>query len=154
MAEKKGKDLVSNRKAFHDYEIMETFEAGISLMGTEVKVLRENHGSLLDAYVLISHNEAFLKNASIPPYTHGNIYNHQEKRTRKLLLHKREIAKLRQLTEVKGLTVIPLSIYLKNQRVKVKIAVARGKKQYDKRSTIKERDEKRTIDRLLKGERS
>jgi SsrA-binding protein len=142
-------DLVSNRKAFHDYEIMDTFEAGIILTGTEVKSLRSHTGNLQDAYVLVSDGEAWLKNSSIPPYRFGNIYNHEEKRDRQLLMHKRELLKLKHLTQEKGLTIIPLSLYLKNNHVKVKIAVARGKKLYDKRAALKEKEAKRTIDRAM-----
>ena len=145
------KDLCTNRKARYDYEILETFEAGIALLGTEIKSLRDNGGSLQEAYVDIEKGEAWLKSATIAPYKHGNIHNHEERRPRKLLLHKKEIDKLRKQREQKGLTVIPLAMYLtKKGIVKVKIATARGKKAIDKRSTIKERDEKRNIERSLK----
>ena len=151
MQNKKSSELITNRKAFHDYEILETYEAGIVLMGTEIKSLRESGGSLQEAYILVSGDEVFLKSCSIPPYRFGNIYNHEEKRERKLLLHKREIQQIKKQTEEKGLTVIPLSFYLKNGFVKVKIAVARGKKEYDKRSAIKAREHKKSIDRAIKG---
>lgn len=143
-------DLVSNRKAFYNYEILETFEAGISLLGTEVKSLRNHGGNLQDSYIVLHHGEAFLKNASISPYRFGNIFNHEEKRERKLLLHKKEVLKLKSLTEEKGLTIIPLAMYLKQGFIKVKIAVAKGKKDYDKRAAIKERESKREISRHLK----
>jgi len=143
-------DLVSNRKAFHNYEILETFEAGIVLLGTEIKSLRDHGGSLQDAYVVLHHGEAWLKNASIAPYKFGNIYNHEDKRERKLLLHKREILKLKTSTEEKGLTVVPLAMYLNKGIVKVKIAVARGKKAYDKRAAVKAREDKRAIERAMK----
>jgi SsrA-binding protein len=144
-------DLVSNRRATHDYEILETFEAGIVLLGTEVKSLRNHGGSLQDAYILIADSgEAILKNASISPYTFGNLFNHEEKRERKLLLHKKEIAKLRAYSQEKGLTLIPLGIYLKNGFVKVKVAVAKGKRTYDKRAALKAREHKRDIDRAIK----
>lgn len=144
-------DLATNRKAFHDYEILDTFEAGISLLGTEIKSLRDHGGNLQDAYILIASGEAFLKNASIAPYKFGNIHNHEEKRTRKLLLHKKEILKLDALSREKGLTLIPLAMYLKKGFVKVKIATARGKKLRDKRAALKEREHKRAIDRALRS---
>lgn len=150
MSEKKNSDLVSNRRAHFDYEILETFEAGIMLVGTEVKSLRAHQGSLQDAYILLSGNEVILKNASIAPYQFGSVFNHLERRERKLLLHKREIEKLRKMSEDKGLTLIPLAIYLKGGLIKVKIAVARGKKHYDKRESIKTKEEKRNMDRMLK----
>ena len=144
-------ELVSNRRAFHEYEILETFEAGIVLVGTEIKSLRNHGGSLQDAYVLICDTGALLKNASIAPYKFGNLFNHEEKRDRKLLLHKREIVKLKTLSQEKGLTLIPLGIYLKNGFAKVKIGVARGKKLHDKRSALKEREHKKAMDRALKN---
>src|SRR6185437_9870605 len=143
-------DLVSNRKAFHNYEILESLEAGIQLLGTEVKSLREHGGNLQDAYVALHQGEAWLKNCSISPYKFGNIYNHEEKRERKLLLHKREITRLKNLAEEKGLTIVPLSMYFSKGHIKVRIAVARGKKAYDKRATIKARDAKRDIVRAMK----
>jgi SsrA-binding protein len=142
--------LVSNRKAFHDYEILETFEAGISLQGTEVKSLKNHQGSLQDAYILISKNTPLLKESSITPYSFGNRYNHEEKRERKLLLHKREIEKLRVASEQKGFTLIPLAFYLKRGHIKVKIAIAKGKKTYDKRHALKEREHQRAMDRAMK----
>ncbi len=152
MASKKEGELVSNRKAFHDYEILETFEAGIMLLGTEIKSLRAHGGSLQDAYVIISNNDVILKNASIAPYRYGGVFNHEERRERKLLLHKREIAKLKSLSEQKGQTLIPLALYLKNGFVKVKVASARGKKAYDKRAALKEREHKKSIDRAMKNQ--
>ena len=146
----KDRELASNRKAFHDYEILETFEAGIILMGTEVKSLRNHEASLQDAYVLVSGNDVILKNASIVPYRFGTIYNHEERRDRKLLLHKREIEQLKVISQEKGLTLIPLSFYLKNGFIKVKIASAKGKKAYDKRAAIKSKEAKRAIDRAMK----
>ena len=150
MKKKPEGELVSNRKAFHEYEILETFEAGIVLLGTEIKSLRAHGGSLQDAYILASHGNVILKNASIAPYKYGGVFNHEERRERKLLLHKREIAKLDELSSQKGLTLIPLALYLKNGFVKVKIACARGKKAHDKRAAIKEREHKKTIDRAMK----
>jgi SsrA-binding protein len=146
----KPSDLVSNRRAFHDYEILETFEAGIALQGTEIKSLRNNGGSLQEAYVKVFDREAWLLGSYIAPYKFGNVYNHNEKRDRKLLLHKREIEKLARALQEKGLTCIPLAIYLKQGIAKVKIGLGRGKKLHDKRQSIKERDEKRTMDAAKK----
>ncbi len=151
MAKKRPGELVSNRRAFHDYEILESFDTGIVLMGTEIKSLRDHGGSLQDAYVHVSKSEVFLKNASIAPYKYGNIHNHEEKRERKLLLHKNEIKKIQTALHEKGLTAIPLAMYLSDKGyVKVKIALGRGKKLHDKRQSIKEKEQKRSVDRLLK----
>lgn len=148
---KSDSELVSNRRATHEYEILETFEAGIVLLGTEIKSLRNHGGSLQEAYILISASgDPILKNASIAPYKFGSLFNHEERRERKLLLHKREIAKLKSLSTEKGLTLIPLAMYLKEGFVKVKIAVAKGKRAYDKRAALKEREHKRDIDRAMK----
>lgn len=146
----KSKDLVSNRKAFHNYEISDTYEAGIALLGSEVKSLKAGQGSLQDAYVLISEKEVILKNASIAPYSQAAMFGHEERRNRKLLLHKREIEKLIKASQDKGIALIPLAIYLKKGFIKVKIGIGRGKKSYDKRAAIKEREEKRAIDRAMK----
>ncbi|WP_194848296.1 SsrA-binding protein SmpB [Candidatus Neptunochlamydia vexilliferae] len=151
MSKNSPSELVSNRRARHNYEILETYEAGIALVGTEIKSLRNHGGSLQDAFVIIQKGEAWLKNCSIAPYSFGNIFNHEERRDRKLLLHKKEIEKLKRATDQKGLTIVPLSIYLSKGKAKVKIGVARGKKQHDKRSAIKEREQKRSIERELKG---
>jgi SsrA-binding protein len=150
MSKKSEAELVSNRKATHQYEVLDTWEAGIALLGTEIKSLRNHGGSLQDAYVLVSGNAAILKNASIAPYRFGNLFNHEERRDRKLLLHKREIEKLSTLSQEKGLTLIPLSMYLKEGYVKVKIACCRGKKLHDKRASLKEREHKKAIDRALR----
>jgi len=150
MTKKKSQDLVSNRKAHFHYEILETFEAGIALKGTEVKSLRDHGGSLQEAYVKISKNELWLVGCNIAPWRFGNIHNHEERRDKKLLMHKREIARLKNATQEKGLTIVPLAIYLKGGRIKIKIATARGKAQIDKRHTIKERDEKRRMEKILK----
>lgn len=144
-------ELVSNRRATFDYAIQETFEAGIVLQGTEIKSLRDNGGSLQDSYVRVLQSELWLIGASIAPYRFGNIYNHEEKRDRKLLMHKREIEKLKIASQEKGLTIIPMAIYLKNGRAKVRIAIAKGKKSYDKREAIKKKEDKREIDRMLKA---
>jgi SsrA-binding protein len=146
--EKESKELVSNRKAFHDYEILDTYEAGIMLVGTEIKSLRNHGGSLQDAYVDVKGSTLWLLNGSIAPYTFGNIHNHEDRRPRQLLMHKREIETLRKKAFEKGLTIIPLSIYLnKRGYAKIKIAIAKGKKQYDVRASIKERDIKRSLQR-------
>jgi SsrA-binding protein len=146
-------ELVSNRRAFYDYEILETFEAGVCLLGTEVKSLRNHGGSLQEAYVLVDEtNNVILKNASIAPYRFGNLFNHEEKRERKLLLHKREIVKLKTFSQERGLTLIPLALYLKEGFIKIKIGVARGKKAYDKRASIREKEDKRAIQRALKNQ--
>lgn len=144
------KELVSNRKATHNYQILETFEAGVILMGTEIKSLRDNGGSLQDAYVKVVGQEMWLINCSIAPYRFGNVFNHEDRRERKLLMHKREISKLKVSVQEKGFALIPLSIYLKNGRAKVKVALAKGKKAMDKRDDIKARDAKRQIARALK----
>lgn len=146
-------DLVSNRRATFNFEILETYEAGIALQGTEIKSLRDHGGSLQEAYVKVISNEVWLLGCSIAPYKYGNIHNHEEKRDRKLLMHKREIEKLRVATQEKGLTIIALAFYLKDGRVKVKIATAKGKKTIDKRETIKERDDKRHIGKIMKEHR-
>ena len=150
MGKKPSAELTSNRKARYNYEITETYEAGISLLGTEVKSLRAHGGSLQDAYVVIDKNEAWLKNASIAPYHYGNIHNHEEKRARKLLLHRKEIEQLKRATDQKGMALIPLALYLNKGRVKVKLAVARGKKLYDKRAAIQKREKEREIAKALK----
>ena len=143
-------DLVSNRKAFHNYEILETLEAGIILLGTEIKSLRNHGGNIQESYVVFHRGEAYIKNSSIAPYKFGNVFNHEERRERKLLLHRRELLRLKSLTDEKGLTIIPLAFYLKKGFVKVKLGVARGKKSYDKRAAIKAREAKRTMDRSMK----
>ena len=144
-------ELVSNKRATFNYEILETHEAGLVLNGTEIKSLRNSGGNLQDSYVKILKGEMWLINSSIAPYRFGNIHNHEEKRERKLLMHKREIAKLNTLIQEKGLTIIPLSFFLKEGRVKVKLAVAKGKKSFDKREAVKERDEKRNMAKALKN---
>src|SRR5262245_24889617 len=121
--ERKAGELAGNRKATHNYEILETFEAGISLLGTEVKSLRDHGGHLLDSYVAEKRNELWLLNCSIAPFRFGNIHNHEERRERKLLMHKREIARLKESINEQGLTLIPLSLYLKEGRVKVRLGL-------------------------------
>lgn len=143
-------DLVSNRRATHDYEILETFEAGIVLQGTEIKSMRDHGASLQEAYVKVLNHELWLIGCTIAPYRFGNIHNHEEKRERKLLMHKREINRLKTAAQEKGLTLIPLAFYLKQGRIKIRIGIAKGKKNIDKRSAVKERDEKRRIQQALK----
>ncbi|EEZ61875.1 SsrA-binding protein [Slackia exigua ATCC 700122] len=145
------KPIAKNRRAFHDYEIIETFEAGIVLSGTEVCSLRENNCQLTDTFALIRHGEAWLHGLHIPPYSHGNIANREPDRVRKLLLHRRQIRYLEQKTRDAGMAIVPISVYFDaNGRVKVEIAVARGKKLYDKRAAMAERDSKREIERAMK----
>jgi len=138
-----------NKKAYHDYHIEETYEAGISLLGTEVKSIREGGINIRDGYAMVEDGEVFLY-CHISPYRGGNIYNHEPDRKRKLLLHKREINRLLGKTAQKGYTLIPLKVYFKNGRVKVEIGVARGKKLYDKREAIKKKEALREIDRAMK----
>ncbi len=144
-------DLVSNRRATHDYEILETFEAGIVLQGTEIKSIRNHGASLQESYVKVIKDEVWLIGCNIAHYRFGNIHNHEEKRDRKLLMHKREINRLKVATQEKGLTIIPLGMYLKTGRVKLRIGIAKGKKNFDKRAGIKERDEKRQMQQALKS---
>jgi SsrA-binding protein len=144
------KIIAKNRKAYHDYHIEETFEAGISLVGTEVKSLREGKANLKESYVIIKNNEAFLFGCHISPYTHGNIQNHEPLRTRKLLLHRKEIDKLWGSISQKGLALVPLKLYFKGGKAKLEIGLAKGKKQYEKRDTIKEREANREIERHMK----
>lgn len=149
--EKKSRDLVTNRKARHDYHILETFEAGISLAGTEVKSLREGKGNLKDSFARVENGELFLYNMHISPYEKGNIYNKDPLRTRKLLMHKRQINRLSGLVSEKGLTLIPLKLYLNQQGlVKVELALAKGKALYDKREAIKQRDANREMEKAFK----
>lgn len=142
--------LVTNRKARHNFHILETYEAGIALVGTEVKSLREGKGNLQDSFARIENGELFLYNMHISPYEKGNIYNKDPRRTRKLLMHKREIYRLAGKVQEKGLTLIPLSLYLKNGIVKVELALAKGKALYDKRESIKRKTVKREMERALK----
>ena len=142
--------VCQNRKAYHDYHIEETVESGIALLGTEVKSLREGNANLKDSYVLVKNDETFLLNCHISPYSHGNILNHEPLRTRKLLMHRDEIDKLIGKAVTKGYTLIPLKIYFKGSFAKVEIGVAKGKRLFEKRETIKEREAKREIDRAMK----
>lgn len=145
------KVVCRNKKARHEYEILETMEAGMVLQGTEVKSLREGRANLKDSYVKIRGGEAFLVEAHISPYPHGNRMNHDPRRERKLLLHKQEIRRLTGKVQERGLTVIPLRIYFKSGLAKVELALAKGKRVYDKRAAIKRREERRELMRALKG---
>ena len=143
--------IAKNRKAFHDYFVEDRIEAGIELTGTEVCSLRENSAQLRDCFIVIRRGEAWLNGVHISPYSHGSIFNVDPERRRRLLLHKKEILKLQQQADRKGYSLIPLSMYFNPKgRVKVEVGVCRGKKTYDKRASIKERDTKREIDRALK----
>lgn len=146
-------ELASNRRARHNFEILETFEAGIELQGTEVKSLRDHGGNLAEAYIRVLGGELWLIGAHIAHYRFGNVHNHEERRDRKLLMHKREIQRLKAEVQEKGITLVPLALYLKNGRIKLKLARAKGKKLHDKRQSIKERDDKRSMDRLMKDHR-
>ncbi len=144
------KVAATNKKARHDYFIEDTIEAGIVLTGTEVKSIRQGKVNIKDSYANIENGEVFLYNMHISPYEQGNIYNVDPLRVRKLLLNKREIRKLIGLTTIKGYTLIPLSLYFKNGKVKVELAIAKGKKLYDKRETIAKRDAERKIQQMEK----
>ena len=146
-----GEKLVAtNKKAFHDYFILEKFEAGVSLLGTEVKSIREGRINLKDGYANIRGGEAFLFNCHISPYTHGNRQNHEPTRTRKLLLQRKEIRKLIGKTQEKGLTLIPIRVYLKRGLIKIELGLARGKKLYDKRETERRKESDREARAAMK----
>lgn len=147
------KIICQNRKAYHDYHIEDTIEAGLLLLGTEVKSLREGRANLKDSYVIIKNGEAFLLNCHISPYSHGNIMNHDPLRTRKLLLHKEQINSLAGKVNMKGYTLIPLKLYFKNSFAKIEIGLAKGKRLYEKREAIKEREAKREIEKAVKNKR-
>ena len=144
------KQLASNRKAFHDFFILEKYEAGIELLGTEVKSIRQGALNLKDAFCTVKNGELMLVGMHISPYEKGNIFNRDPVRPRRLLMHKREILKLYQRTRLEGLTIVPLTVYLKDSRVKVEIGLAKGKKLYDKRDAAASRDAGREIDRRMK----
>jgi SsrA-binding protein len=148
------KVVATNKKAFHDYFILEKIEAGICLLGTEVKAIREGRLNLKDSYALVQSGETYLLNCHISPYSHGNRENHDPTRSRKLLLHLREIRKLIGKTQEKGLTLVPLRVYLKKGRVKVELGVARGKKLIDKRETERRKEADREARAAMKDRRS
>ncbi len=142
---------ILNRKARHDYFVLEEYECGIALTGTEIKSVRKGSCNLKDSYAIIRNNEVYLLNMFIGTYKEGNIFNHDENRTRKLLLHKNEILKLDNKIKLDGCTLVPLKLYFKNNRLKVLLGLCKGKKTYDKRETIKERDIKRNLDKAMKN---
>ncbi len=146
-------NVCRNRRALHDYEITDRIECGIVLVGTEVKSLRDGHANLEDAYARIDAGEVFLIGAEIPEYLFGNRANHKPKRTRKLLLHRREITKFAEKADEKGLTLVPLRLYFKDGKAKVEIAIAKGKQVHDKREALKTANAKRDIDRALASRR-
>lgn len=145
--------IASNKKAHHDYFILDKFEAGVELTGTEVKALRDGKANLKDSYVIFKAGESFLFGAHISPYAHGNRENHDPERTRRLLLHRREIDKLQEQVTEKGLSVVPLRLYFKGNRVKLEIAVVRGKKLFDKRETEKKKEADRETAAAMKNAR-
>lgn len=146
------KIIAKNKKALFDYEILDKVEAGIVLSGTEIKAVRAGKLNIRDSFVRINNNqEAFIINMHIGAYEHGNVFNHEETRQRKLLLHKKEIAQLAQEVQEKSLTIVPLQAYIKDNRLKVEIALARGKKNYDKRDAQKQKDADREIEKALKN---
>ena len=142
---------IKNKKAYFDYEILESFEAGIVLKGTEIKSIRDGKVNLKDRYAVIKNNEVFLLNTHISQYKEGNIFNHDETRTRKLLLHKKEIKKIKEQLEIQGLTLVPLKLYFKGEYAKILLGLAKGKKNYDKRESIKKRENLIEIKRELKN---
>ena len=150
-AKQKGvKEITSNRKAFHEYFVLERFEAGIELAGTEVKSIRGGNVNLKDAFCTIKNGELFIRGMHISPYEHGNIFNKDPVRPRRLLMHKREIIKLNARVMQDGVALIPLSLYFKDSRVKVELGLCKGKKLHDKRDSEADRQSKRDIDRMMK----
>ena len=143
---------INNRKAKYDYNILEEIECGIELVGTEVKSIRNGSVNLKDSYAIIKNGEAYLLNTHISLYEEGNIFNHEETRTRKLLLHKKEILKLNDKIRIEGYTLIPLKMYFVKNKVKVLLGICKGKKLYDKRETIKKRDMEKELRQKMKGE--
>lgn len=141
---------INNRKANFDYEILDTYETGIVLTGTEIKSVRLGNVNLKDSYGIVRNNEIYILNMHISEYKEGNIFNHDEKRTRKLLLHKKEILKIRDKVNLEGITLVPLKLYFKKNKVKILLGIAKGKKTYDKREAIKKRDTEREIRKQLK----
>jgi len=146
-------NIAENRKAFHDYHILDTLEAGVALLGTEVKAIREGRVNLRDSFARVEDGEVFLYNVNISPYSHRGYVDHEPLRRRKLLLHKDEIRKLIGKTVERGMTLVPLRLYFKNGRVKVALSLAKGKKDYDKRETIKRRETERETRAAVKSRR-
>ncbi|GAA4769942.1 MULTISPECIES: SsrA-binding protein SmpB [Streptomyces] len=154
MAKEKGRKLIAqNKKARHDYHILDTYECGLVLTGTEVKSLRQGRASLADGFVQIDGGEAWLHNVHVPEYSQGTWTNHSARRRRKLLLHREEIDKLESKSQETGHTIVPLALYFKDGRAKVEIALARGKKEYDKRQTLREKQDRREADRAVSAAR-
>ena len=150
MPKEKGRSLIaSNRKARHDYHIEDTFEAGIVLSGTEVKALRQGRASLVDGFAMFTGDELYLENVHIPEYLNGTWTNHAPRRKRKLLLHRSELDKIASKTRESGRTIVPLALYFKDGRAKVEIALATGKRQYDKRHALRERQDRREAERAM-----
>ena len=145
------KIISNNKKAYHDFFILDTYEAGIELKGTEIKSVRKGSVNLKDSFIRIKNDEAFIENMHIAPYEQGNRFNHEPLRTRKLLLHKKQIKKLQKEVKENGLTIVPTKLYFNTSKLKVEVALARGKKLYDKRQDLKEKDSKRDIERALKN---
>ena len=146
-------NIAENRKAFHDYHVLDTYEAGVALLGTEVKAIREGRVNLRDSYASVERGEVFLHNVNISPYSHRGYADHEPLRKRKLLLHRREILKLTGQVAEKGMTLVPLRLYFKDGRVKVALGVAKGKKEYDKRESIKAREADREARTVMKTRR-
>ena len=141
---------ILNKRAKFDYFIESEYEAGIVLTGTEIKSVRNGHCNIRDCYGIIKNNEVFLLNMFIAPYSEGNIFNHEETRTRKLLLNKHEIKKIKNKLEIEGYTMFPIKLYFKNNKAKILLGIGKGKKQFDKRETIKKRDQEREIRKMVK----
>lgn len=146
-------NIAENRKAYHDYHLLDSFEAGIALMGTEVKAIREGRVNLRDSFARVENGEVFLFNVNISPYSHRGYAEHEPLRRRKLLLHRHEIRKLIGKTVERGMTLVPTRLYFKNGRVKVSISLAKGKKEYDKRETVKRREADRETRAAIKSRR-
>jgi SsrA-binding protein len=154
MAKEKGRKLIAqNKKARHDYLIIDTYEAGLVLTGTEVKSLRQGRASLVDGFVQMDGHEAWLYNVHVPEYSQGTWTNHSARRKRKLLLHREEIDKLESKSQETGHTIVPLALYFKDGRAKVEIALAKGKKEYDKRQTLREKQDRREAERVISAVR-
>ncbi|MFB9464124.1 SsrA-binding protein SmpB [Streptomyces cinereospinus] len=154
MAKEKGRKLIAqNKKARHDYHILDTYEAGLVLTGTEVKSLRQGRASLVDGFVQLDGHEAWLYNVHVPEYSQGTWTNHSARRKRKLLLHRAEIDKLESKSGETGHTIVPLALYFKDGRAKIEIALARGKKEYDKRQTLREKQDRREAERAMSAVR-
>ncbi|WP_314793221.1 SsrA-binding protein SmpB [Eggerthia catenaformis] len=145
------KVIANNKKAYHDYFIIDTYEAGIELQGTEIKSIRNGSVNLKDSFIRIKKGEAFVENMHIAPYDQGNIFNHEPRRLRKLLLHKKEIRKLEKSIQEQGLTIVPTKLYFNTSKAKLEIALVKGKKLFDKRNDLKEKAMQRDIDKAMKN---